>query len=231
MPIIHCLAYLLSFKSFRTLDRHDPKLDLINIKSQQRNHSLTVGKHMRGHFLVSIGILLLMISCKQAETKKTQIIEQKPPSELKPETILKVEEDIAEKLFVENDSLAFAFESELESYAFDSPIFKIELKPYQNHHDKNVIDTIKTMTFKNTELVFYKAKNWEFIIGALIKNTEIELSDSLKIGIKKKTLENKLKTKIESDIVTLGNLEKTSLFTFHFENGILESIKFEGYFD
>jgi hypothetical protein len=50
MPIIHCLAYLLSFKSFRTLYWHDTKLDLINIKSQQRNHSLTVslnyGKHL-----------------------------------------------------------------------------------------------------------------------------------------------------------------------------------------
>jgi hypothetical protein len=45
MAIIHCLAYLLQFKSFRTLDRHDPKLDLINIKSQQRNHSLTVVEH------------------------------------------------------------------------------------------------------------------------------------------------------------------------------------------
>ena len=42
MPTIHCLAYLLQIKSFRTLDRHDHKLDLINIKSQQRNHSLTV---------------------------------------------------------------------------------------------------------------------------------------------------------------------------------------------
>jgi hypothetical protein len=45
-PIIHCLAYLLQFKSFRTLDRHDPKLDLINIKSQQRNHSLNVVSHL-----------------------------------------------------------------------------------------------------------------------------------------------------------------------------------------
>ena len=44
-PIIHCLAYLLQFKTFRTFNRHDPKLDLINIKSQQRNHSLTVAKH------------------------------------------------------------------------------------------------------------------------------------------------------------------------------------------
>jgi hypothetical protein len=42
MAIIHCLAYLLQFKTFRTLDRHDPKLDLINIKSQQRILSLTV---------------------------------------------------------------------------------------------------------------------------------------------------------------------------------------------
>ena len=42
MPIIHCLAYLLQFKTFRTFNRIDPKFDLINIKSQQRNHSLTV---------------------------------------------------------------------------------------------------------------------------------------------------------------------------------------------
>ena len=44
-PIIHCLAYLLQIKSFRTFNRHDPKLDLIDIKSQQRNHSLTVVTH------------------------------------------------------------------------------------------------------------------------------------------------------------------------------------------
>jgi hypothetical protein len=45
MAIIHCLAYLLQIKTLRTLDRHDLKLDLINIKSQQRHHSLNVGNN------------------------------------------------------------------------------------------------------------------------------------------------------------------------------------------
>jgi hypothetical protein len=55
--IIHCLAYLLQFKTFRTLDRHDPKLDLINIKSQQRNHSLTVTKHLKKYFILNSKLL------------------------------------------------------------------------------------------------------------------------------------------------------------------------------
>ena len=179
----------------------------------------------------SIGILILMVSCKQKEAQKIEITKQKPTTELKAETKKLVEDNITKEQFIENDSLAFAFESELENYAIKNSIFKISLKPYQNHHDKNVIDTMKTLTFDKTKLEFYKAKNWESIIGGIIKNAEIEFSDSLKIGMNKKTLENKLKTKIESNKVTLGNLEQTSLFSFQFENGILESIKFKGYFD
>ena len=186
---------------------------------------------MREHLLTSILILILLASCKQTETKKAEIVEQNPTTELKTETEIKVEENIAEEQFVENDSLVFAFESELENYALKSSLFKIELNPYQNQHDKSVIDTMKTLTFDKTKFEFYKAKNWESIIGGIIKNPEIKFVDSLNIGINKRTLENILKTKIESDKVTLGNLEQTSLFSFQFENGILESIKFEGYFD
>ena len=42
MPIIHYLVYLLQFKTFRTLILHYPMLDMVNIKSQQRNHGRTV---------------------------------------------------------------------------------------------------------------------------------------------------------------------------------------------
>lgn len=186
---------------------------------------------MREHLLTSILILILLVSCKQTETKKDKIIKQNLTTELKTETEIKVEDNITEEQFIENDSLAFAFESELEDYALKSSLFKIELKPYQNHHDKSVIDTMKTLTFDKTKLEFYKAKNWESIIDGIIRNPEIKFIDSLNIGINKRTLENILKTKIKSDKVTLGNLEQTSLFFFQFENGILESIKFEGYFD
>lgn len=180
---------------------------------------------MKRQLLTSIVILILMVSCKKAETKKTEIIEEKTTTEIK------IEENIGEEQFVENDSLAFAFQSELEKFTFKNPMFKSASKPYQNHHDKTVIDTIKTLTYDKTELEFYKAANWEHIIGGIIKNPEIEFFDSIKIGIKKETLENILKTQIATDLVTLGNLEQTSLFTFQFENGILKSIKFQGYFD
>ncbi|WP_154662125.1 hypothetical protein [Siansivirga zeaxanthinifaciens] len=180
---------------------------------------------MKRHFLTSIGILIFLVSCKQKETQKMEIPEQKPTTELK------VENKIATEQFVENDSLAFALESELEKFALQNSMFKTASKAYQNHHDKTVIDTIKTLTYDKSELEFYKSATWEHIIGGIIKNPEIVLSKSLKIGIQKSTLENKLKTKITSDLVILGNLEQTSLFTFHFENGILESIKFQGYFD
>lgn len=186
---------------------------------------------MKRHLLTSIGILILIISCKQKEIQKTKISEQKPTTELKTKSEIKVEKSNVTEQFMENDSLTFALESELEKFAISYSKFKTTLKPYQNHHDKNVIDTIKTLIFDKTKLEFYKAQNWESIIGGIIKNPEIEFSDSLKIGIEKSTLENKLKTKITSDIVILGNLEQTSLFTFYFKNSILESIKFQGYFD
>ncbi|WP_375325254.1 hypothetical protein [Flagellimonas sp. GZD32] len=184
---------------------------------------------MKKQLSIIIAIVTLNISCKQSvstnhekQHKISKIDTQKESESLN---------KLKNEQFIQNDSLAYAFEAELEELALTNKKFSLKLNPYQNHHDENVIDTIKTYTYDKTELEFYKASNWEHIIGGVIKNSEISLGDSIKVGITKTTLGKSLNVGINSDIVQLGNLEQTSLFIFEFNDEVLKTIKFEGYFD
>ena len=77
----------------------------------------------------------------------------------------------------------------------------------------------------------YKAVREEWIFEAKILNSEFEFTKSIKIGIDKKSFEKILKTKLNSDIVKVGNLEQTSVFIFKFENDSLKEMDYEGYVD
>ncbi|SDQ50609.1 hypothetical protein [Flagellimonas zhangzhouensis] len=184
---------------------------------------------MKKRLSIIIPIIALNISCNQSVSTNPEKQQNKSKVEIQKES--ESLNKIKNEQFIQNDSLAYAFEAELEVLATTSPKFSLKVRPYQNHHDENVIDTIKTYKFDKTELEFYKASNWEHIIGGVIKNSEIYLGDSIKVGITKATLGKKLNISINSDIVQLGNLEQTSLFIFEFNNDVLNTIKFEGYFD
>jgi hypothetical protein len=185
---------------------------------------------MKRQLLNTILILILIVSCKQKETRKSEPIEQKSPTELKVEKEKKVSENTIPEQYFENDSLLSELESDLEKIAL-YPKFDLIAEPKINTHDESVTDTIKTLTFDKTKIYSYRAKNWESIYSAKIENSDFEFLDSIKIGTKKENFEKQTKMESKSDLIKIGNLEQTSVFIFKFENGILKKIEYQGYVD
>ena len=185
---------------------------------------------MKRHILTSILFLFLIVSCKQKETKKAEQVEQKPTTELKAETEKPNSEISIPEQYFENDILRTILESELDKLALN-PIFDLKTEPRKNTHDQTITDTIKTRTFEMNEIYSYKYQNREWIYSAKIRSSEFKFLDSVKIGIKKQTLENILKSELESDLIKVGDLENTSVFIFTFENDTLKTIDYQGYVD
>jgi len=142
----------------------------------------------------------------------------------------KIETEVTQEQYVENDTLLTKMESDLNELVKNSK-FTIEKELVNNRHVDNLIDTIKTFKFDKINIKSYKAANEEWIFEAKILNSGFELTKSIKIGIDKKSFEKILKTKLNSDIVKVGNLEQTSVFIFKFENDSLKEIDYEGYVD
>jgi hypothetical protein len=185
---------------------------------------------MKRHLLTSIFVLILIVSCKQKETKKVESIEQKPTTELKVESKKPIEEIAIPEQYFENDSLRNLLESELDKLALN-PKFDLNAEPKINTHDQSITDTIKTRTFEKNKIYSYKYQNREWIYSAKIRSSEFMFLDSVKIGIKKQTLENIIKSELESDLIKIGDLENTSVFIFAFENDTLKTIDYQGYVD
>lgn len=182
---------------------------------------------MTKQLLFIIGILILLNSCKQTESKKMEESEVKEVVETKKETN---EPTTVAESYIENDSLVIVLKSELEKIALNKK-FTIEKKPIQNRHVDNLIDTIVTRTYENTKLTSYKATSKEWIYRAKIENSEFTLNNFIKVGTKKYVVEKSLAKGIQNDTLRIGNLEQTSVFNLIFEPGILKLIEYDGYVD
>ena len=188
------------------------------------------GKHMKNKILLLFGIIILLVSCKPKEAEKQLISKTKPTTELKIEFVEKTVQVVIQEQFVENDSLTRMLKKELEKIALNSN-FDLKVEPRKNKYDEKIIDTIKTLTFGKTKIYSYRAPNWESIYAAKIENAEFIFFDSIKIGIQKSILEYQFKIELENDLIKIGNLEQTSVFTFTFENDKLKTIGYQGYVD
>ena len=165
------------------------------------------------HLLISVGIIILIISCKQKETQKV-------------ESKNKIEETIFTKQYIENDSLLRLLKSDLYKIAFN-PIFEGEENPEIKIPNKTVANTSKTLIFDKTKIHFYRESNWETIVSATIKNSRFKFLDAITIGEKKEILENITKTELKANVITIGNLKHPTLFIFKFENDILQEIVYK----
>ena len=185
---------------------------------------------MKRHLLTLIIIPILIVSCKQKETKKAELIDQKPATQLKPEPQKPIEEIAIPEQYFEIDNLRSKLESELDELILNSK-FDLKTKPIKNTHDKTITDTIKTRTFDKTQIQSYKSFEKELICKAKIGSSEFTFLDSIKIGTKKRTLEDIIKSELESDIIKIGDLEGNSVFIFKFKNDTLKEINYQGYVD
>jgi len=152
-----------------------------------------VSKHIKKSLILTFGILISLVSCKEKVTDKQTISDSKPTTELKTETVKtiesveKFEEIIIPEQYVENDSLLSLLKSELDKIALKTK-FDLKIEPRINNHDESIIDTIKTLTFDKTKIYSYRATNWESIYEAKIENSEFKFLDSIKLEYRKRLL-------------------------------------------
>ena len=179
---------------------------------------------MKKQILITIGILILLNSCKQNESKKTEVKTTVESIKVTPEN------PVVSDSFLVNDSLVFVLASKLEKVALNKK-FVVLKKPIKNRHVENLIDTIVTRTFENTKLESYKVPSEEWIYKAIIENSDFELNDFIKVGTKKYVVEKSLAIRIHTDILKIGNIEQTNVFILKFESGNLKIIEFDGYLD
>ncbi|HOY12652.1 MAG TPA: hypothetical protein PLY70_05905 [Saprospiraceae bacterium] len=132
---------------------------------------------------------------------------------------------------IKNDPLLATLENDLNEMV-KNPKFSVEKEFVNNRHVDNVIDTISTFKFNETTIQSYKTSTGaEWIIEAQIQNTDFKLAHEITVGMDKKSLENILKTKLNSDLIKISNEEETSAFVFKFQKDILTVILYEGYVD
>jgi len=175
--------------------------------------------------LLYFSIFLLIVSCKPEENKDDSS-KNAIPKQI--ENVIVQEQE--KEQYIENETILYKMESDLFELT-KNPKFTMEKELVNNRHVDSLIDTVKTYKFDNVSIQSYKTSNEEWICEAKIINSEFEFLKSIKIGINKKTFEKAVKTKVNSDIVKIGNLEQTSVFVFKFTNHILAEIVYEGYVD
>ena len=201
---------------------------------------------MRIQLLLIITIIITLASCRQKETKKTDNSGQKPTIELNDKVQKKDDKISIPEQYIENDSLLTILETDLENLALNS-IFSLKAEPIINAHDETIMDTLKTLTYNKTNIYLYQAANWESIYKAKIENSEFKFLDSVAVGMTRKNIEifinhhisqvtkeeheEGVKVTLKADVIKVGNLEQTSVFTFNFVNDTLKSVDYQGYVD
>ena len=185
---------------------------------------------MKRQIITFVVILISIVSCKQNETSKVQITEQNPTVESRAGNGIEDSAIVNSKQFVQNDSLQMQLYSDLEKLTGNHN-FEVDKKPVINRHVENVVDTIITQKADNIELTSYKTASEEWVYKAVITNPDIKFSESIQVGMEKDVLGKILKKELNSDLIEVGNLERTSGFIFLFENDILREIKYDGYLD
>tara|TARA_R110000737_G_C14395021_1_gene453065 strand:- start:100 stop:645 length:546 start_codon:yes stop_codon:yes gene_type:complete len=177
--------------------------------------------------ILIIGIIAF-IGCKQSENSNSKTSDIATEKQIKK---IEIEKNTITKKILNQDSLSILWESNLKKIALLDDRFDLRKEPFTNHHDKSIIDTINTFTYKKSIINIYKAQNFEAIMNAKIQNSDIEIMDYLRIGTKKNLIEKTLETRIPNDNLKVGNLEQTVVFTLKFQSGELIAVEFDGYVD
>ena len=77
----------------------------------------------------------------------------------------------------------------------------------------------------------YRTPHKELVYAARIESSEFIFLNSIRIGAHKIKLEKILKSRLNSDLIKIGDMEGLAYFTFIFENDILTSIDYNSYMD
>ncbi len=183
--------------------------------------------------LLIFSMLLVSYSCdktkekqKSTENQNVDTLETEDTTAV-PSSIL--DEDFVNKPF-EMDTLTVASLEE----AFPR-LYKIKKEPIKNVHVKNQIDTLVTVIIKNSQFIFYKTPEHEFITSAIVTNSIIKFSRDIRVGMTQKEFKSKFeKLKNLNALpveVTISGNEASGNIVFTFKQGKLVKGEFIGYVD
>jgi hypothetical protein len=99
------------------------------------------------------------------------------------------------------------------------------LIPTVNVHDSKVIDTIYNFSGKKNLIEFYRAKHADFVIKVDVTDNIFKLGKCICVGSHKNAIIKYFSIKENiGDTIMIGNLEKTTTFTFYFKNNKIARI-------
>ncbi len=131
--------------------------------------------------------------------------------------------------FVSNAIEAYTIESVRKKY---SDQLKLTLVPNINMHDSTIVDTVYAFSNDRSKIEFYRAKQADFIQKFDISDTVFKLDGCIAVGLLKDSLAKQFGIKENiGDTITIGNMERTSTFTFYFKNNRIVRIGSYQYLD
>lgn len=181
---------------------------------------------MKKLFLL-IGLFSILFACRN---RREEGVTNSEAGIVEKNKVKKNEDGLRINQYIQNDSLTQSWITELTKISKNKNKFQIENELRPNRH-WDYMDTVKTITFDKSRMTVVSNKGFYGLWTAEICNREIPLTNNIKIGIEKGDLEKIVGIKILNDTVELGNLERTSIFEFNFDNQKLKRIYVIGYED
>ncbi|XOV67889.1 MAG: hypothetical protein ACFHU9_01715 [Fluviicola sp.] len=128
--------------------------------------------------------------------------------------------------------LVYAWIDDIASYDFDTSEFSHSKKPFQNIHDPNHMDTIRSYKSEKSEILFYYTPSKSILMDSDISDSQITLSEKIKIGVVKEVVFAVLDQQFKNDTLTIMEPDGYGInFELFFRDNHLNRIQFNSYID
>ncbi|HAF27581.1 MAG TPA: hypothetical protein DCG75_00900 [Bacteroidales bacterium] len=137
---------------------------------------------------------------------------------------------ISQKEFLETP---FGFDENIENFTnLEKPRFKTQKLLRKNKHYPEKTDTIYQLTYKKSEIFFYKTYlGKEFLLAGKVLNKEIHLKNSIQVGMYKDQFIDRFSDELKFKADSLQLIGEGTRYTFIFTKNKLSRINIDNYFD
>lgn len=171
---------------------------------------------------VTICIIIFIASC----------VEQKTSNENLEENKFVVEEEYEYIDPIYDGEVVFEWVDELLSSDFIPTKFSTTLDTVRNIHDPSQMDTIKHFKTSKSNINMYVTPNKTMLMESDIYDSEILLSNKIKVGVKKEVVFEVLNQKFANDTIKIQEPDGYGVyFELFFKNDLLYRIYFKSFID
>lgn len=137
---------------------------------------------------------------------------------------------LSQKEFLENP---FGFKESIENFSnLTNPKLNTKKLLRKNKHYPEKTDTIYQLTYKNSEIFFYKThQGKEFLLAGKVLNKQIELKNGIRVGITKDEFTSRFSDNLRFKSDSLQMIGEGTKYTFIFDKEKLYRINIDNYFD